>query len=152
MQAGIAHTPDTWGWVIGITFPWKNWHKPLYDGVLSGRWDVHVGQWWADGRTGRMHSNLVGAAPSLRWQPDHGESRWFIEGGVGLNYVHPRFITAQRTMSTRANFVPHVALGRLHGMRGQHEWQLRLEHNSNGGLKEPNSGQNFLQLRYARVL
>jgi lipid A 3-O-deacylase len=35
------------------------------------------------------------------------------------------------------------------GQQRQHELQLRLEHVSNAGIKEPNPGANFVQLRYA---
>jgi Lipid A 3-O-deacylase (PagL) len=35
------------------------------------------------------------------------------------------------------------------GADGEHELALRLQHFSNGGIRRPNPGETFLQLRYA---
>ena len=38
--------------------------------------------------------------------------------------------------------------GRNFGARQEHELVLRVEHFSNAGIKHPNPGENFAQLRY----
>jgi len=43
-----------------------------------------------------------------------------------------------------------VGIGRRFGDRGRHEISMRVEHFSNGSIKKPNPGENFLQLRYTR--
>lgn len=42
-----------------------------------------------------------------------------------------------------------LGLGVSLGAQRRHELLLRLQHVSNAGLKQPNPGLNFLQLRYA---
>lgn len=149
VQAGVARE-DTQAWIVGTTVPWKQWSAPWAGGALRGHWDLYLGQWAADGATGRTHSTVLGAGAALQWRPAQGHSPWFIEAGTGLNYAKPRFITATKEMGTRLNFASHLAVGYQHGAQQEHEWQLRIQHSSNGSLKKPNPGQNFLQLRYAR--
>ena len=57
--------------------------------------------------------------------------------------------TPSKTFSTRFNFASHLGVGVRLGAQQQHEWLLRVQHVSNAGLKKPNPGENFLQLRYA---
>ena len=90
-----------------------------------------------------------GIGPALRLRPDGGHGPWFVEGGMGASYASPRFATRYKEMSTRLNFVSHLAVGFNHGEEHQHEWQLRLQHSPNGGIKKPNPEQNYLQLRDA---
>lgn len=149
LQAGAARE-DTQALTIGATLPWNGWQKEWWGGQVRGHWDFYASQWSADGAVGRVHSTVLGVSPTLRWRPNTGHSAWFLEGGLGANYGKPRFVTLHKAFSTRFNFASHVAVGYSHGAQREHEWQLRIQHSSNGGFKKPNPGQNFLQLRYAR--
>lgn len=149
IQAGAARE-DTQAWIVGTTVPWKHWTMAWVGGTVRGHWDLHLGQWAADGTRGRVHSSLLGAGAAWQWRPGQGLSPWFVEAGTGLNYAKPRFATTTKTMGSRLNFASHLAVGYLWGAQQAHEWQLRVQHSSNGGLKKPNPGQNFVQLRYAR--
>jgi len=42
-----------------------------------------------------------------------------------------------------------AGVGRSFGADRRRELSLRLSHSSNAGIKEPNPGETFLQLRYA---
>ena len=148
LQAG-ADPQDTRAWTVGLTLPWTDWQRSWWGGVWQGHWDLYASQWTSDGYTGRVHSTVLGIGPALRLRPDGGHGPWFVEGGMGASYASPRFVTRYKEMSTRLNFVSHLAVGFNHGEEHQHEWQLRLQHSSNGGIKKPNPGQNYLQLRYA---
>ncbi len=44
----------------------------------------------------------------------------------------------------------HLAAGWQFGPRRDHELTLRIQHFSNAGIRHPNPGENFVQLRYAR--
>ena len=149
LQAGAARE-DTQALTIGATLPWNGWHQEWWGGMVRGHWDIYASQWHADGAAGRVHSTVLGVSPTLRWRPDASHSGWFVEGGLGANYGKPRFVTLHKAFSTRFNFASHVAVGYSHGSQREHEWQLRIQHSSNGGFKKPNPGQNFLQLRYAQ--
>ena len=89
-------------------------------------------------------------AVRLRYRPDDGASPWFVEAGIGLTATSSVYRTRQKSFSTSFNFGTHLAVGRSFGERGQHEVSLRLEHFSNAGIKHPNPGENFIQVRYAR--
>tara|TARA_B100001105_G_scaffold251779_3_gene242189 strand:- start:22243 stop:22617 length:375 start_codon:yes stop_codon:yes gene_type:complete len=113
--------------------------------------------WQIEATVGVWHSVVVGDAgepqlslqlalkPAARWGFGHG---WFVEAGVGRNFVAPRYRAGHRRFSTRLNFGDHIALGLRFGERRQHELQLRVEHFSNAGLRKPNPGEDFGQVRY----
>lgn len=52
-------------------------------------------------------------------------------------------------LAYKARHDDSLGLGVSLGAQRQHELLLRLQHVSNAGLKQPNPGLNFLQLRYA---
>lgn len=150
LQYGAAeHSADSW--TLGITLPWRNWQRSLWGGQVTGYWDLWAGQWSAplDGRDRR--TAIIGVNPTVRWRGDGGQSPWFAEAGVGLSWaLNRRYVTDDKEFPTRYNFATHLGVGYLFGAQRQHELVLRLEHHSNAGIKKPNPGENFLQLRYAR--
>ncbi|MDP2768891.1 MAG: acyloxyacyl hydrolase [Giesbergeria sp.] len=81
-----------------------------------------------------MRCTILYISPTRRLRPNSSHSPWFFERGIG----------------TRFDFASHLAVGYNHGAAHQHEWQLRIQHSSPDGTKNPNPGQNYLQLRYAR--
>ena len=60
-----------------------------------------------------------------------------------------RYTTPDRGFSTRFNFVSQLGVGRSFGNDGRHELSVRVQHHSNGGIRSPNPGEDFVQLRYA---
>jgi hypothetical protein len=76
--------------------------------------------------------------------------------GIGTSYLNPLFTDGTRHFSTRFNFDDHLGLGYRWGGEASHfgsqEVTLRLEHFSNAGLREPNPGMNFIELRYGHDL
>ena len=54
-----------------------------------------------------------------------------------------------KEFSTRFNFVDVFGVGRSLGADRRRELSVRVAHISNAKLKQPNPGENFLQLRYA---
>ncbi len=57
----------------------------------------------------------------------------------------PAFRDNDRRFGTAFNFGDHLALGRV--LDDRNELALRVKHYSNGGIKQPNPGINFVQLR-----
>jgi hypothetical protein len=72
-----------------------------------------------------------------------------MEGGVGITFTTTLYETERKRFSTSFNFGDHIAVGRNFGERREHEISLRIEHFSNAGIKHPNPGENFLQIRYS---
>ena len=149
LQYGSAeHGTDSWSG--GVMLPW-NWSYALGSGKLTGYWDLSVSRWSADYQGGNRSTWVLGAQPTLRWHPAQGQSPWFLQAGLGVSYAtNHRYITDHKEFSTRYNFASHLGVGYLFGEQRKNEISLRLEHHSNAGIKEPNPGANFLQLRYAR--
>lgn len=148
LQTAVA-THGTDALTLGATVPWSSWESTLWGSQVRGYWDISVSRWTADGPGGRFHTNLLGVTPSFRLVPDAGRSRWFYDVGVGATLASRRYVTLYKAFSTRFNFASHLGVGLALGAQRQHELQLRLEHVSNAGLKEPNPGENLVQLRYA---
>ncbi len=135
---------------LGVTLPWNAWRTELWGSELRGHWDVYLSRWSFDPRAGQPgHTLLLGVTPTLRLRPDQGRSPWFLEGGIGATVSDDRYITVRKEFGTRFNFASHLGFGLNFGEERRHELSLRLEHVSNGGIKKPNPGENFLQLRYA---
>ena len=99
-----------------------------------------------------VHSPWVtqlGMTPVLRYRWGEDRRRWFAELGVGINVLTPIFNDEDRRFSTAFNFGDHLALGRSFGDDAREEIALRVQHYSNGGIKQPNPGINFVQVRYS---
>jgi len=89
----------------------------------------------------------LGLTPMLRAMPAAaGQGHWFIEGGEGIAVSDGRYASGDRFFSTRFNFVTNVGAGWVWGR--SHEVSLRIAHASNAGIRQPNPGENLLQLRY----
>ena len=148
LQAAHA-SHGTEAWTLGTTLPFGSWQRSLGSFAVRGYWDLYLSQLSADGPAGPFRTHLVGATPSFRLVPDGGRARWFFDAGIGATVANRRYVTLDKEFSTRFNFASHIGIGMLLGAQHQHELQLRLQHVSNAGIKEPNPGENFLQLRYA---
>jgi lipid A 3-O-deacylase len=148
-QAGSAHGTRTL--TAGLT-----WDLPyrwtLGTGALGSYLEASYAYWniSSQDRAGLSQLSQLAVVPVLRWRPDDGASPWFAEAGVGLTATSSVYRTRQKSFSTSFNLGTHLAIGRSFGDRREHEIALRIEHFSNAGIKHPNPGENFIQLRYAR--
>jgi lipid A 3-O-deacylase len=135
--------------VVGGRWNWA-WQRPLGNAFLSGGWDLAAGGWrnLGDDGEGRRTVSQLSLTPVLRWGGAPGATGLFVEGGIGLSAVAPLYRHRDHRFSTVFNFADHLALGVAFGDRGRHELALRMQHFSNAGLREPNPGEDFVQLRY----
>jgi lipid A 3-O-deacylase len=144
-------TDHTRAATVGLTWDWQR-HWALLGGSLGGYWEVGVGQWRSShvgaSRESRDVAQLV-VRPTFRFRTDNGASPWFWEAAIGLTVNDRHYENEDMRFSTRWNFADHIAVGRNFGDARQHELALRLEHYSNAGIRKPNPGEDFLQLRYA---
>lgn len=138
---------------VGVQWPW-GWRSNFLGGELTGHWDTHIAHWRVPegaAAQGRRHWTQLAVVPTLRLRFDDGRSAWFIEGGIGVSVLDGHYATRHKTFSTRFNFSDHQGVGFNFGARRQHELALVLRHVSNGGIRKPNPGENFVQVRYSRV-
>jgi hypothetical protein len=134
---------------VGATRQW-NWQKQNSFGIASGYSEIAVGRWVSHDEAGSTHSTTqIGITPVLRLQTGAGSGLWFVELGVGANVITPLYRTSSKRFSTAFNFGDHFGVGRQFGPDRKQEIALRLQHFSNGSIKAPNPGENFLQLRYS---
>lgn len=145
VQAGAAEHANAIN--VGLTRDWR-WQKQYSLGRVTGYWEGTLGRWFVQGR---RDSTQVGLTPVLRLYPDAWRPGWFVEGGIGVNAISPRYDNGRKRFSTTFQFGDHAAVGKRFGAGQRQEWSLRLQHYSNARIEQPNPGENFLQLRYSRV-
>ena len=125
-------------WRLGL-----QWKQAPFDwmqrrGHWSWYWDVSAGGFRGD--TGTVHD--VGATPVFRYAKSARGP--YVEGAVGFHILSDSHINSDLDFSTRFQFGSHLGVG-YHNAR--YDAQLRLQHLSNGGMRNPNPGINFLILR-----
>ncbi|HZP91412.1 MAG TPA: acyloxyacyl hydrolase [Burkholderiales bacterium] len=132
------------GWFREFGFP--GWS--FGDWKLRGNLSLDAGYWHAYGRESSHDTKEVGVTPVFRLEPT-GTGPLYLEGGVGVHLISHTLINAERRFSTSLQFGDLLGFGLRLGEHLQYEVGLRIVHFSNAGIKEPNSGINFVALQLA---
>ena len=108
---------------------------------------------WEYGNPSRYDSNFVLAfSPVFRHtfhENQHGEV--YGEFGIGVSLLDDtRF--AGKDISTHFQFEDRLGLGYRFGQSRQYAVTLRYFHYSNGGLKSPNPGYDYISLSFSKRL
>lgn len=149
VQGGWAEQ-HTRTWTVGALWPWRaawEWGS----GTWSGYWEAAIGRWSTDGVEGRDRAWVTQFGVTPVWRYRREGSPWFFEAGVGVTFVAPIYRNPRKRFSTTFNFNEQLAVGRHFGTQGEHAVSLRLQHVSNAGIRHPNPGEDFIQLRYTRA-
>jgi hypothetical protein len=132
-------------------------------GNLPYRWmegnGKHLGTYWegtlaywrgtdhqnVSGR--RQHLADIGFTPVLRYMADNGRG-WYAEGGIGVHLLSQLYDNNDKQLSTAFQFGDHLGTGYVFA----NGWDLgvKIQHFSNGSIKKPNDGVNFLVVKLAR--
>ena len=147
VQGAIAEG-RIWSAAVGLTWPWA-WKVGLLGIEVGGVTEAFISHWDAPSDRGRRGFTQVGLVPVFRFRLEQGRSPWFAEAGVGVSAMDHHFMTRSKQFTTSFTFVDIVGVGRSFGTARGQELGLRLQHVSNAGIRVPNPGQNFLQLRYS---
>jgi lipid A 3-O-deacylase len=140
---------DAYNAILGFTVPFT-WRHEGRGGEFTAYAELFAGEWRAKVGDDRRSTAQVAIVPLLRFRfGQGGRSDWFAEGGIGASYFSNLYERDDKHFSTRFNFHDTIGLGRSFGAHREHELTLRLSHISNAGIKHPNPGENFVQLRYA---
>ena len=141
VSVDMARTGVQWDWSARWTLG-SDWH-------LGGYWDLAVGYWDNDSHN-RASSGIldVGFTPVFRIQQTHpGSLAPYIEAGIGFHFISKTSINHERQLSTRFQFGDHIGVGLRFGPEHAYDLGYRFQHLSNAGIKEPNNGINFHQVR-----
>ena len=147
VQGGLG-ARGIWDASVGLTWPWA-WKSSLLGTEVGGITEAYVAHWDSKTLAGsRKGFTQVGLVPVFRFRLDQGRSPWFGEAGIGVSLMDQHFVTTDKQFTTSFNFVDVLGVGRSFGATRSQEIGVRLQHVSNAGIRVPNPGQNFLQLRY----
>jgi len=124
---------------FGIEDRWRARENALHGWRLAGYWEFSFSIW----DNAAESTADAAATPVFRWERDS----IYLEGAVGFHLVTSQ-ISAQRTFSSAFQFGSHVGAGRRFGPARRYDLGVRVQHISNGGLREPNPGINFVSVRF----
>jgi len=125
----------------------KNWF-PRGGYHLSGYWDANVAYWranqWNDVPDRRKNLAVVGVTPVFRWEADN-KLGFYGEAGIGVSLFSHVYRNTDRQLSTAFEFADHIGAGYVFA----NKWDVgvRLQHYSNGSIKQPNGGVNLALVR-----
>ena len=132
---------------VGVQWDWnkrwlqgKDWH-------VGGYWDLAAGYWHHSAPPG-FNEDLseISLTPVLRLQGNDKRGP-YVEGGLGFHLLSETSIGDKR-LSTSFQFGSHIGAGLRFGAKGQYDFGYRFQHLSNAGIKRPNPGINFHQVRF----
>jgi len=134
---------------VGVQWDWNkklieagNWH-------VGGYWEANLG-YWDNRSSGRTGSGLfdVGVTPVMRFQQNSLTGLApYAELGLGIHLLSQTSVSTQRQFGSSFQFGNHIGAGVRFGERGHYDIGYRYQHLSNVGIKQPNQGINFHQLR-----
>ncbi len=139
--------------VVRVSAQW-NWKKPLWSSAsteLTGHWDVNLSHWKENrfdnvpGQTQNFWS--TGVTPVFRLQPAGSKTGIYGEAGLGVHYFSQLYNNNTSKLSTHYQFGTLIGVG--YRFTQNFDLGLRVQHFSNGGFKEPNSGVNLGLVRAA---
>ena len=109
---------------------------------LGGYWELSAGAW---GNHDKSSADFA-LTPVFRLERHADAHSPYLEAAIGF-HILSRHISRERLFSTNFQFGDHLGAGVRFGAGGRYDLGLRLQHISNGGIREPNPGIDFLMLR-----
>ncbi|OFI32244.1 hypothetical protein BFC17_08110 [Alteromonas lipolytica] len=142
------------GDVEGIKVAYQYYQQVLTDYSPDLHFYVETSvNFWEYGAERQHDTNfIIALSPVLRktFSPS-ATGRFFGEFGIGLSLLDDtRF--AGKNVSTHYQFEDRLGLGYEFGRTYQYRLALRYFHYSNGGVKKPNPGLDFISLSFAMRL
>ena len=126
--------------MMRVGLQWQGHRKAFENSSwqISHYIDLAFGGW--NGEHGTVYD--LGVTPVFRFQRAGGSP--YLEAAIGFHAISDLDFRDDVETSTRFQFGDHLGVGFVHG---RYDWSLRLQHLSNAGIRDPNPGINFLQLR-----
>ena len=135
---------------IGVQWNWskrwalsQNWH-------IGGYWDLSFGS-WNNNSPLKTNNGLtdLGFTPVFRLQQTSmGAISPYLEAAIGFHLLSSTSVSEERRFSTMFQFGDHLGFGIRFGAKHAMDLGYRYQHLSNAGIKHPNQGINFHQVRF----
>jgi len=129
-----SHDVDVWR----LGMQWEQRPRWLDESNVHLSWELSLGGWNA--RDANIYD--LGLTPVFRYA--RGVPGAFAEGAIGFHLLSDSRVSTDFDVTTRFQFGDHVGVGYDFGA---YDLSLRLQHLSNGGIRNPNPGVNFLVVR-----
>jgi len=137
-RTDVGRVSVQWDW-SKRWFQAEGWH-------LGGYWDASLGHWKSNVRPGQNDTITdIGITPVFRFQNDN-LAGLYLEAGIGFHWLSKTRI-GDRRFSTQYQFGDHAGFGYRFGGKGTYDLGYRFQHLSNAGIKKPNDGIDFHQVR-----
>ncbi len=131
-----------------VAVQWK-WSRRWFQGGdwhVGGYWDLGIGYWSRDALPGQNGDLVeIGLTPVFRLQRNDLKGP-YAEGAIGFHLLSQTSLGDKR-FSTSFQFGDHLGFGYRFGTKSALDLGYRFQHLSNAGIKKPNDGINFHQLR-----
>ena len=136
ISAEMGHgTRGVSDWRVGLQ--WRQEPHWLEDTSMRLYWDAALGTWESD--TGTLQDGSL--TPTFRYGHEQGA---YFDLGIGFHVLSETRISSQIEFSTKFQFGDHFGVGYRYD---RYDFSVRVQHLSNAGIKNPNPGINFLQVR-----
>jgi lipid A 3-O-deacylase len=139
-------------WIARLAAQW-DWQRQWWrsnGSHLGGYWDVNVSQWHGrrfQDRDGNVQNiTAIGITPMFRLQRDNRLGP-YIEAGIGAHLLSKEYDNNGRRLAGHFQFGERLGVGYVFASRLA--VGVSIQHFSNGGLKEPNSGVNLAAINFA---
>ncbi len=115
---------------------------------VTGYWDASVGFWqarqWHNVPDARKNIIDLGFTPVFRFE-NTSKKGFYAEAGIGAHLLSRTYNNNDDGLSTAFQFGDHLGVGYVF----DNKWEvgLKFQHFSNGGIKKPNSGVDFVVLK-----
>ena len=144
---------DTSMWRVSAQRDWRR--SPLGESAwaFAGHVEIAGGAWYGHSAVGE-NRNLVDLGLTPVWRIEH--TGWkaitpHAEAAVGFHYISETRINSRVGFGSAFQFGDHAGVGASFGEDRRYQMTFRFQHLSNGGIRHPNHGINFSQLRFAWV-
>jgi lipid A 3-O-deacylase len=136
---------------VGVQWNWEQqWFKSNGTHV-SGYWDATLSEFRENryqGTDATKSLTDIGITPVFRFETDDKKGL-YAEAGIGAHYMSSIYDNNNRAFSTNFQFGDHIGVGYV--MNSGWDVGMKIQHFSNGGIKHPNPGANFVVLKTAHT-
>jgi lipid A 3-O-deacylase len=133
---------------LGTQWQWARHWKFSNGAHIGGYWDLSLAQW-----RGKRYQNIagqkqnitsIGITPVFRFQYETLKG-FYAEAGIGAHYLSGLYNNNDSQLSTRFQFGDHIGVGYM--FENSLDLGFKIQHFSNGGIRNPNDGVNFAVVR-----